>query len=691
MKRKSVIKVLGGTLLCALTLAGCIDDKYNLSDLDTTMRIGKGDAVFYLPNLSLGDIKLNALFDLGESGAIDSIGGTYFLNKGDTTATPPIVIGAITINKPIINPFATSLDIAGALPVKKNARRKLPVDISDVDKAALEKLAEKTKGEIEGMTLPELEDVASLFNGFGEITDDVVDAIVPIIEDGIKNAPIPTDVQDAKQLLELVVEEMVSGNEAFLDKYLKDVTYEYNVSNSMPALSKIQEGARAEHINPDVADFKSIKIDPITLDFWLEIGTIYKGSGDEIPFINKVHLDEFTMKLPKGFHVTKASFHGHSINVGEAEQGTLVLADGFDEEGYDLSNGRIAISLTIDGATVSEANGIIFDTTDPNNHIVQVTGAFEILGKIRLAKEDFNLTKLSNRQKSILLGQSANFRELLPTSITFKGGGSFDKNLAINKFTGDLQHAISTDQWSDISLNLPEFLTDTAVKLALPNPQLYLALHTGDLPASIDKGNIVLNSYPHNNPGTVIPLNLTDIDLGRAEDGRTEVLCISPLCNDPEKRVKQELFPIEFRDATKFRATYPSKPVPVNELLENVPDVIKIDSPDPEGIMVHLNNCQNLDLTKQYPIQLEYKLYSPMNFSDDFKLVYEGEESEMDFGESIADYKFNQLIVESTPISHLPLGIDLYVTPYSKTGANLSDLLWIVYLEETSPGSGQFI
>ena len=687
MNRKSTIKAIGGTFLCALALAGCIDDKYNLSDLDTTMRIGKGDDIFYLPNLSLGNIKLNALFDLGQSGVIDSIGGTYFLNAGDTTVTPPIVIGAITINKPIINPFNTTLDIMGSgFAVKQKTQRKLPTSLSAEEIAKLQELAGKSAEDIQNMTTENLEDINSLFSGFGDITEDIVEQVTEILDQGVTT----TGLSGAEKLLD-IVEEMVSGNTDYFEKYLKDITYQYNVSNTLPALSKIQEGAKAEHINPDVVDFKAINIDPITLDFWVEIGTIYKQYKDESPFINKVHLDEFTMKLPKGFHVTKASFRGYSIDVSDAEQGTLVLADGIDEEGYDLSHGKIQVSLTIDGASVSEENGIIFDTTDPNNHIVRVTGSFEILGKIRLAKEDFNLKQLSDRQKSILLGKNANFNELLPSSISFKGGGTFDKNLAINKFTGDLQHAISTDQWSDIVLNLPEFLTDTAVKLALPNPQLYMALHTGELPASIDNADVILNSYPHNNPGEVIPLTLANINLGKTPDGRTQVMCASPLCADPEKRVQQSQFPFEFQDATKFVPTYPSQGVNIDQILENVPDKIEISSTDPAGIMVHLNDCKNLDLTKQYPIQLEYKLYSPLNFSDDFKLVYTGEESEMDFGESLADYKFNELIVESTPISDLPLGIDLYVTPYSKTGANLSNLLWIIYLEETSPGSGQYV
>ena len=72
MKFKSL---LVSSAVLSVMLTGCIDDSYDLSDIDTTAELKVKDLV--LP-LNIDDIVLSDIFDLEDNSRIKVVNGEYF-------------------------------------------------------------------------------------------------------------------------------------------------------------------------------------------------------------------------------------------------------------------------------------------------------------------------------------------------------------------------------------------------------------------------------------------------------------------------------------------------------------------------------------------------------------------------------------------------------------------------------------
>ena len=143
-----------------LMLSACTDEKYDLSNLDTTIHVGSSE-VFFLPNSSTGEIKLQNLFDLADDGAIEEIDSTYYLNKGGKSNPQPIHINEIRIKRPADQTFAAHINLNPEAGVKKNVIRKegeSPLGftyIYEIDNQAVTEIKDAQDGNI-------IEDVVSI-------------------------------------------------------------------------------------------------------------------------------------------------------------------------------------------------------------------------------------------------------------------------------------------------------------------------------------------------------------------------------------------------------------------------------------------------------------------------------------------------------------------------------------------------
>ncbi len=100
----------------AMLLSGCVDDSYDLADIDSTTRIEVKDLT--LP-LNLTPVMLDSLVDLSSEESIEKINGEYVLIKSGTFSSKPIMIKAIvaTIPDPEPMPAGENLPIYGGEPV----------------------------------------------------------------------------------------------------------------------------------------------------------------------------------------------------------------------------------------------------------------------------------------------------------------------------------------------------------------------------------------------------------------------------------------------------------------------------------------------------------------------------------------------------------------------------------------------
>lgn len=84
----------------AVSLTSCIDDKYDLSDIDTTVQVNVNDLT--LP-INLDEITLSNIFDLDDNSCIKEIDGKYAIIKTGDISSDNIKIDAVNINPGSVN------------------------------------------------------------------------------------------------------------------------------------------------------------------------------------------------------------------------------------------------------------------------------------------------------------------------------------------------------------------------------------------------------------------------------------------------------------------------------------------------------------------------------------------------------------------------------------------------------------
>ncbi len=102
------IQVYTIPLLLALSLTACIDDAYDLSDIDSTVGVKVNDLV--VP-LKLDAITLQNLFDIEENSQIKEINGEYAILEEGSFESNSINIPSFKIPAPEIDPISETLDL----------------------------------------------------------------------------------------------------------------------------------------------------------------------------------------------------------------------------------------------------------------------------------------------------------------------------------------------------------------------------------------------------------------------------------------------------------------------------------------------------------------------------------------------------------------------------------------------------
>lgn len=117
------MKLLNRTQACAIAFAGlsltaCIDDKYDLSDIDTTARVEVNDLV--IP-INIGEVKLKNVLSLEDDGIVKELNGQYVLVQDGTFESEPVKIEEVILPAPTI--ASTKVDISLNYPLaRRNAQ-----------------------------------------------------------------------------------------------------------------------------------------------------------------------------------------------------------------------------------------------------------------------------------------------------------------------------------------------------------------------------------------------------------------------------------------------------------------------------------------------------------------------------------------------------------------------------------------
>lgn len=104
---------MGLSAAVLLTAASsCVDNAYDLSDIDTTSRFNAKDLV--IP-MNIDQITLDQVLDLDDDSEVKTIVQNgkkiYAVQKDGTFKSDPIKVSAFTTTKPTINPITSTLDL----------------------------------------------------------------------------------------------------------------------------------------------------------------------------------------------------------------------------------------------------------------------------------------------------------------------------------------------------------------------------------------------------------------------------------------------------------------------------------------------------------------------------------------------------------------------------------------------------
>lgn len=104
----------GAFVLSLVLFASCMDNKYDLDDMDMT--IGTS-ASLDLPISSTASIMLKNVMDLKEDGIIQIVDGEYFIKEEGSANIPRLDITPITITDPVLTNINASISLDNVLPV----------------------------------------------------------------------------------------------------------------------------------------------------------------------------------------------------------------------------------------------------------------------------------------------------------------------------------------------------------------------------------------------------------------------------------------------------------------------------------------------------------------------------------------------------------------------------------------------
>lgn len=253
------------------------------------------------------------------------------------------------------------------------------------------------------------------------------------------------------------------------------------------------------------------------------------------------------------------------------------------------------------------------------------------------AKQAFTVTASDNIRLSmdILLGS---------------GVSGQDATLTVDKVVGKFNPNINPSIESiDIQSQLPDFLQDDEVRIAVANPTLRFDVDMTQIPLSLNfSGKLIAHKGGVANDKTVV----------LPETGKAEFL------KNKQNYVyfSQESTPYDPTGLIPFAAKH--KVSNLGTLIEQLPDYIKVDVSN--GQIKVKDEPATIQLGKNYNASLGYKIFVPFQFNNGLKIVYR--DSTNSLNEDLQDYQAEGLVIKATAYSTVPLDLSATVYPVDVNG-----------------------
>ena len=556
-------------MLSTCLFASCVDEKYDLDNVDLTIGT-TGDLT--LPTSSTDSIVLKSIMDLEDDGVVQIVDGEFYLKTDGSANVPEINISSISIASPSIGDINITVGRDDLFSARTNASMNI-IDWGNVD-----------------------------------------------IDEMLSKIPV------------LSYSYQLKHNEAY-----------YTIGNS------ISSSVPKEVLAIDSVVFA----DETTLEVRINVNV-----GNASLILNKIHLDNLRLTMPKGLHISKAEFIHYTQKGGQPvcvegdidnNTGEIILTK--EDAEATVIDEEIKARITFDKAVTGEGSCFDFDAEAMK---VSLSGSFYVNGAFRIESEDFDLNEVK-KNKELLAAVIAqnNFKALFPETVKFLGGASFLRDIAVGSFAGDVKAEVG--DISAIALNnMPDFLDDPEVCLDLVNPAFFVKVSmTNPLPGDA-KTSISLKSMYDD--GRSVEKSTGEIVI---PGNKTEVLfCVA----DHMEGIK---IPEEY--AALAGELVHIKVDSLNKLLMKLPDEIKVDV---EDIFMDI---KNLFVPYNNKIKVEYMVYTPLEFGPTFRLVYQGtEEGLAEDLDGVDKVNTKGIRIEAMAETNFPLDLTLSVDVQDKSGSSLN-------------------
>lgn len=551
----------GVLAMAACLLVSCMDDRYDLSDVD--MNIGtSGDLT--LPTSSTGDILLKNILEVTDDGIVQVVDGQYYLVEEGVANVPDVSISPITINRPVLFDLNTTVNLDS----KSGA-------------AALSHAG---------------------------------------VYAGVPHASYSYTIKPSTACYE----------------FSDDATG--TVTKDIVTLEKVT-----------LADNTTVRIG-LTADF---------GNGCE--FINTIHMDNMNVDIPAGLMVKDATLSYYTRRDGQREKHDMQVP----AEGIDNENGLISFTVS-EGVLLGADNAVelsltfdaVFPTTQADpvkgglefaNHSLKLKGRFELGGTFRILTEEFG--ELTPEQLAAIAA-SGSFDAIRPTSLDVHGKSAFDQDIKVTSFSGSvLTH---TDRIDPITVGeLPDFLNDPDVVLDLKNPTIYIVVDN-PIPGNISTSIALTSNYTDGTPSFTCESG----EIALPASVRC-VVCIAENCEDVTLPEKYQGMPVVKAPVDNLGG-----------LLEKLPETISVDVDD---IVMDIEGLSVPEAAADiYRLSLDYMLYTPLEFGENTRLIYEGVEEGLadDLGDA---NKLSTKAIEIKAVAEttFPLDLTLSVDAQDANGRSL--------------------
>ena len=435
----------------------------------------------------------------------------------------------------------------------------------------------------------------------------------------------------------------------------------------------------SDPITSDVVALKEVKFkDETTLV--IDIMTKLANNGE---FFKLVHLDDLFVKYPKGLNIKKVTCEHWSfredgteyLNVHEAanidnENGILDLTDGGNVEIGEMELGvyrSIKVKVEFDKAFFNGDNDLKFN----ENNQIALQGLFQVGGTFRVETADLLLLEKiysdENERKEIITKlimkymTGGGINAIIPDKISFTGEARF-RNDYIEVEGAKAKVVREVSGINPIKLdNLPDFLNDPEVVLDLANPIIYVDVDN-TLPAAAYTEITMRSLYDDSADSKEIKTGKITVP---AEKRTIFCLCLPGRFSDDMKH------PEEYEQLkANIEPLYVEN---LNELLKKVPKEIKVEV---APIQMELEN-NYLNIPSSYDVAVKYKIFTPLDFGPEFRLVYQDTESGWaeEIGEDFKEMDAQEIALSADVVSSLPLNLSFTVDLLNEKGTVLEGLI----------------